>query len=75
MKCKNCKHWDMVDFIANDLKLPKDDTGQCQVHSPDWRKGYNDNVAMAICYGSGTDGEFITRGEFGCVSFEAYPHD
>jgi hypothetical protein len=70
MNCKDCRHWEKDDHMIKNLNLPVEDTAFCSLHSLDGAADIKNVLALAICFSEGIDGELITRGDFGCVSFE-----
>ena len=66
-KCKDCKYWNTTSCFLSDVC---GDFGYCEKHSPERGDDTKDNLAIAMCYGEGIEGEFLTKPEFGCVEFE-----
>lgn len=56
--------------MVKDLGLPIESTALCSLHSPERHDDIRMMFAVAVCYGEGVEAELVTKGNFGCVSFE-----
>ena len=65
--CGVCKHWDTEGYVARDCNPNNDGWGMCRKHSHERGEDVTNELADAICYGEGIEGELLTRRNFACV--------
>ncbi len=62
--CKTCKHWDINSSVSKDVGSG---FGLCRRVSFDRDHDDSKELATAICYGEGIEGQLITKPDFACI--------